>query len=157
MRRNWMITFHPVRRRTGVTARLMKRNFSAQRPVCSWMVSAGLTPSVPVSMPRTRSATGTSARMKTATLAARVTGPDYTGTRAAPGRPRRRATQALPGEPESDAGLETANVAASVIERHLGPQKELRAQTDRRAATDNRREALGAADRLEYAAREVAD
>src|ERR1043166_8586084 len=50
--------FHFVSRRSGVIASVRSRNLNAQRPVVSWIVSAGLAPRSLVSAPRTRSASG---------------------------------------------------------------------------------------------------
>src|SRR5215471_988191 len=108
MRRNWITTFHPVTRRRGVTSSVSNRNLNVQRPVSSWIVSAGFTPRVPVSTPRTRSAAGTSAATKRTIFAS--------ARPRAPGRKTRPAAIMSVELPEVHAGVHRRDLIAVAVE-----------------------------------------
>src|SRR4051795_9712731 len=65
-----MTRFHPVSRRTGVTASVSTRNRSAQMPVVSSKSSTGLIPRRPVSVLVTSQTKGVRHDRKTQTFAA---------------------------------------------------------------------------------------
>src|SRR5579872_1843119 len=106
-----MRRFHFVRRRTGVMASVSSRNRNAQRPVVSWIVSGGLTPSVFVTAACARSAWGTRQIRKMMTLAARFSTAGAPGLAAAP--------PVLVPLPEIHAGVQARDLIAVAVE-HQG-------------------------------------
>src|SRR5579859_3175820 len=118
-----MRRFHFVRRRTGVMASVSSRNLNAQRPVVSWIVSGGLTPSVFVTAACARSAWGTRQTKNTRTFAARFTteGPPAFAT------PSADAPVLVP-LPEIHAGVHARDLIAVAVEHQGLRGLEVRAQ-----------------------------